>query len=110
MIYAIIDGSATIELKHQLAAEAVVDYCERSAKWVFGAKTGKKIVDRLISALARQPKGLSIQDVRCNVYQKNYSAEQITDWLIEARESGEVDVRSINGKEVWFHRMHLKAV
>jgi hypothetical protein len=108
-IYAIIDGSTTIELKHQLAAEAVVDYCERSAKWAFGAKTGKKTVDRIISELARRPQGLSIIELRESVFSRNYTAAQITDWLIEARESGEVDARAVNGKETWFHRMYLIA-
>jgi hypothetical protein len=52
MLFAILDHSTLTEPKHLQAAIAVWDYCERSAQWAFGEKTGNKMVDRIYWALS----------------------------------------------------------
>jgi len=79
----------TIKIEHQLAAEAVVDYCERSAKWIFGVLTGNRLADRVIRALRRAgDKGISRTDITNRVLGKNYSAAVVTEILTEVRKEG----------------------
>ena len=83
------DNSDTIKIEHQLAAEAVVDYCERSAKWIFGVLTGNRLADRVIRALRRAgDKGISRTDITNRVLGKNYSAAVVTKILTEVRKEG----------------------
>jgi hypothetical protein len=49
--YAMLDGSATIEVEHLQAALAVWHYCEASAMAVFGDALGDPVADRLLAAL-----------------------------------------------------------
>jgi hypothetical protein len=54
MIYALLDCSATISTEHLLAAYALWKYCEASARYIFGDRTGDKISDRIMEQLERQ--------------------------------------------------------
>lgn len=47
MIYALMDGVSVIEPEHLRAAWAVWDYCEESARYIFGDSTGHADVDKL---------------------------------------------------------------
>jgi hypothetical protein len=49
--YAALDGSSVIEVSHLEAALAVWNYCEASAKAIFGDALGDPIADRLLEAL-----------------------------------------------------------
>lgn len=51
MIYALLDGQATIEARHIAAAIAVWDYCDAAARGLFGNQTGDRDVDKLAEAL-----------------------------------------------------------
>jgi hypothetical protein len=51
-LYAVLDGSPLIRLPHLEAALAIVDYCETSARWIFGDATGDPIADQILAALA----------------------------------------------------------
>jgi hypothetical protein len=51
MVYALLAGQATIEARHVDAAIAVWDYCDASARGLFGNRTGDKDVDKLAEAL-----------------------------------------------------------
>ena len=41
-LYAMLDNVIGMEPEHLTAARAVVDYSERSARWIFQEKTGDK--------------------------------------------------------------------
>jgi hypothetical protein len=57
--YALLDGSATIEPVHVMAALAVWRYSEASARRIFGDRIGEEIADRLLEAIrAAGPDGL----------------------------------------------------
>ncbi len=49
--YALLDGSPVIEIPHLEAALAVWRYCEASALYLFGDKSGDDIADRLLLAV-----------------------------------------------------------
>ena len=53
MIYAILDGQTEIGVAHLNAALAVWDYCQASAKHIFGEASGDPLVDDILEALTR---------------------------------------------------------
>jgi hypothetical protein len=52
VLYAVLDSSRIIQIPHLEAALAVWQYCEASARFVFGDATGDPIADRILEALA----------------------------------------------------------
>ena len=51
LVYAVLDQSPAIRAEHLLAALAVWDYCEASARYIFGDATGDPLADRILKAL-----------------------------------------------------------
>lgn len=50
-LYALLDRSAVIRVEHLVAALAIWDYCEASARYIFGDVVGDPIADRILSTL-----------------------------------------------------------
>jgi hypothetical protein len=59
VIYALLDCSRVIQLPHLMAALAVWEYCESSARYIFGDSTGDPIADRILEALRNSNSGLN---------------------------------------------------
>ena len=59
VIYALLDSSRVIQLPHLMAALAVWDYCEESARYIFGDATGDPTADRILEALRNSDNGLT---------------------------------------------------
>jgi hypothetical protein len=57
LLYALINCSRVIYVEHLKAALAVWDYCEASANYIFGTKTGNPVADRIIEALKESVSG-----------------------------------------------------
>jgi hypothetical protein len=55
MLYAMLDATPNIDIVHIQAAEALWDYAERSALYIFGDSTGNKKADALIRQLGIDP-------------------------------------------------------
>jgi hypothetical protein len=84
MIYALLDGLEAVDAVHLEAALALWRYCEASAKLVYGDRTGSPLADRILDALRRAtPDGLSRDQIRSDVLDRNYSAEKIDAALAE---------------------------
>ncbi len=49
--YALLDMSTTIEVVHVKAAQAMWDFCEASARWIYGDVIGDEVADRLLEGL-----------------------------------------------------------
>lgn len=64
LIYALLDSSPVITVEHLGAALALWRYCFDSATWIFGSQLGDPLADRLRSALAQNPDGLTRTEIR----------------------------------------------
>lgn len=53
LIYALLDCSQEIRVRHLAAALAVWDFCEQSARWIFGDALGDPVADAILSELRR---------------------------------------------------------
>jgi hypothetical protein len=59
-VYALLDGSTTIEVEHLAAAVAVVRYSIATTRWLWGAASGDPVADTILDALrGRYPDGLT---------------------------------------------------
>lgn len=77
LIYAVLDRSREIDRVHLEAARAVWDYCDASARWVFGEALGDPLADRLLEALeAAGEKGLSRADLH-NALGRNIKSREV---------------------------------
>ena len=74
-IYAILDKSRMISGEHLLAALAIWDYSESSARYIFGDATGDWIADRILQALRRSTSGLGRTEIN-NLFSRNISGEK----------------------------------
>jgi hypothetical protein len=106
MIYALLDSSATIEADHVSAAIASENYCEDSARWLFGDKLGDPDAEKLIEALIREPDGLTATQ-ESEVYSRHRTRQQLDDieeradrWLQRRGLTLTRTRRSTNGRPV----------
>ncbi len=75
-LYALLDCSDTIRLEHLEAALAVWQYCEDSAKYIFGMSSGDKVADEIFTALKSSEAGLSKTEIS-NHFNRNRTAKEI---------------------------------
>jgi hypothetical protein len=73
MLFAVLDASSLMKPEHLKAAIAFWQYCERSASWIFGEKTGNKAADKIYWALQREPKGLTRTQISLQVFNNHIS-------------------------------------
>jgi hypothetical protein len=62
-LYAVLDKSSTITTDHLLAALALWDYCEASARYVWVDATGDPVADRILGAIRHADGGLSRTEI-----------------------------------------------
>jgi len=78
MLYAALDGtSGEIRPEHLNAALAVWEYCEQSARWVFGERLGDPMADSIFGALTANPQGMTRTDIS-NYLGRNIKADRIS--------------------------------
>ncbi len=75
-LYALLDCSDIIRLEHLEAALAVWQYCEDSAKYIFGMSSGDKVADEIFTALKSSEAGLSKTEIS-NHFNRNRTAKEI---------------------------------
>lgn len=75
-LYALLDCSDIIRLEHLEAALAVWQYCEDSAKYIFGMSSGDKVADEIFTALQSSEAGLSKTEIS-NIFNRNRTAKEI---------------------------------
>jgi hypothetical protein len=100
------DESEIVEYEHLVAALALWEYAEESARYVFGDATGDPVADSILEALrAAGGEGLTRTDVR-DLFGRHKSAERINQALGELLRLGRV--RKISEQtggrptEMWF--------
>ena len=74
-IYALLDKSSVVRAEHLMAALAVWDYCEDSARFIFGNSLGDAVADEILRALRERPDGLTRSDIRDHFGRNKRSGE-----------------------------------
>jgi hypothetical protein len=87
-LYALMDCSATVRREHLEAALSLWKYCEDSARYIFGERTGDRLADNLLRALREtEGDGLTRTDIS-NLSGRNISAARISSALASLAEAG----------------------
>jgi hypothetical protein len=89
VLYAALDGSRVIQLRHLKAALAVWEYCEASARCIFGDATGDVIADRILAALDN---GEMDRTALYVMFSRNVPAARIAQALLMLQSLGRVRV------------------
>jgi hypothetical protein len=106
LLYALLDKSAEIRAEHLMAALAVWDHAEASARYIFGSRLGDPTSDELLNALrAAGESGLTRNEMRDH-FSRHKSAEEIGRALSVLAEAGRArrgERRSEGGRppEIW---------
>jgi hypothetical protein len=77
LIYALLDQSPQIGIRHLEAAHAVWNYCLESARYIFGDASGDATADELLRALRARPTGMTRTEIR-DFFQRNKSTAEIS--------------------------------
>jgi hypothetical protein len=80
-LYAVLDQSNLIKLEHLLAALALWDNAEASARHIFGDATGDRVADQILQALRGCPGGLTRTDIS-GLFGRNKNADRIDQALV----------------------------
>jgi hypothetical protein len=75
-LYATLDSSASIRVEHLRGALALWEYCERSACFIFGERSGDHIADQIHNVLLNAPNGLTRTEIN-NLFSGNVNAESL---------------------------------
>ena len=86
-LYALLDRSEEVQIKHLEAALALWEYSEQSARYIFGDALGDPVADAVLKALRDSPQGMSRTEIN-NLFGRNQSAERITPSLALLKERG----------------------
>lgn len=113
MIYAIYDRSREICLAHLQPALAAWDYCDATAKSIFGDGRQDRKMDKLITALEQAKDGLPRKDIRRKVFGAHLSKDELTKLLEAARASGQIVYTErpagCTNLRVWMHRKYIES-
>jgi hypothetical protein len=107
-IYALLDTSAVVRAEHLMAALAVWEYAEQSAKYIFGSALGDPTADAILRALREHPEGMDRTAIR-EFFQRHKDAGEISRALNVLDEAGlarKMSQADTGGRprEVWFTR------
>jgi hypothetical protein len=74
-LYALLGCSAVVRAEHLIAALAMWEYCEASARFIFGDALGDATADELLRALLVRPDGMTRDDIREHFGRNKLSGE-----------------------------------
>jgi hypothetical protein len=80
-LYAVMSESHEIEREHLLAALALWDYSDKSARYIFGDATGDSVADQIFNALRAAGKDGMTRTEISNLFGRNISSERIAQAL-----------------------------
>jgi hypothetical protein len=98
--YALLDLSEEINVSHVEAAKAVWDYCEESARLIFGETSGDPVADQLLIALkGAGAAGLTFTE-QSDVFSRNHTAARLESArsYLETRGLVTTEQRPTNGR------------
>lgn len=94
-LYALQDQSCVVTADHLMAALALWEYCEASATYIFGQRLGHPIADELLTALRKQPSGMTCRAIR--------------DWFGRNRKAQEISLGPSSARRPFGHQPHAEA-
>ncbi len=77
LIYALLDSSHTIGANHLRAALAVWEYCEASARFIFGSAVGDPVADELLRGIRAAGAGGMTRTEMRDLFKRNRSGAEI---------------------------------
>lgn len=106
LLYALVDGAATIELAHLTAALAVWRFCLESARAIFGDGTGNKLADRFLAEMKAQG-ARGVGRAELHKLANNHAGKSDFDQALEVLETNGLAVKTSRRTagapaEVWF--------
>lgn len=104
LLYALLDCSQQIRTAHLMAALALWEYCESSARWIFGSSLGDPTADEIRTVLLAHNEGMTRNELMDH-FHRNKSSAEISRALaaLEAQRAACVGERKTGGRtaEVW---------
>ncbi len=96
LVYCLLDGDDAIDVPHLLAAIAVWEFCDATARHVFGASMGDRTADEIMRRLQQAgADGLTRTDIR-DLFARNLSAERIGVALDLLRRRGKATCENVS--------------
>ena len=101
MLYCLLDGKEEILTQHLRAALEVWRYAADSARYIFGDALGDPLADRILSALAAAPDGLTRTEIR-GLFNRHAKSNQITRALesLARANRAEMSVEKTSGRPI----------
>lgn len=104
-IYALLDLSHAVRAEHLNAALALWDYCEASARFIFGDALGDPTADEILRELRSRPAGLTRTEIR-DLFGRHKEASEISQALTSLLGAGQArcETEKTKGRstERWF--------
>jgi hypothetical protein len=104
-LYALLDLSYVVRADHLMAALAVWEYCEASARFIFGSNLGDPLADELLRLLRAHPEGQTRTDIRDH-FGRNKQGAEVGRALTLLAEHGlarsEAEITGGRAAERWF--------
>jgi len=93
-IYALLDLSPVVRPEHLLAALALWEYVEASARFIFGDALGDPVADTILDALKKSANGLTRTEISA-LFDRNQSSKSITRALTDLLAAGLVERKTV---------------
>jgi uncharacterized protein DUF3987 len=108
VIYCALDCSSLITEEHLRAAIEVVEYCERSAHWIFRDTTGNRVANRILVALKFAKEGMSKTELHAELG-RNISGVDLNEALNLLAKSSLIRplIREIDGHRIECWAVHF---
>jgi hypothetical protein len=111
LTYALLDGATCIQTPHLLAALALWEYAEASARYIFGTATGDGIADRILEALKTRGE-MTETEISYDLFQRNVKAGRIHRALETLRRSRLIEgvIEETGGRKKTAWRATIKTI
>jgi DnaB-like helicase N terminal domain/Protein of unknown function (DUF3987) len=111
LIYAVLDRRFEVDVDHLESAMAVWDYCDATAKTIFGDGKHDVKMARLLAGLDAAPEGMTRTQIARHVFKSHIAKDELTRLLEMARASGNLVYTGENSTgtkpQSWMHRKYL---
>lgn len=88
LIYAMLDRSPAVDVKHLRSAQLLWGYCEDSAQYIFNGTTKTQI--KLLQWLEKQQQPITLSTVRDDFYKRNEKADRVKMRMVDLVRLGHV--------------------